>query len=49
MTLLPTSALLWVPGLVWLLRRERWRWLGLIMFLFFFGLMLAQCMRKTIT
>jgi hypothetical protein len=39
-TLLPTSALLWVPGLVWLLRRERWRWLGL-MFLLFFGIMLA--------
>ena len=39
-TLLPTSALLLIPGLVWLVRRERWRWLGL-MFLFFLGIMFA--------
>jgi hypothetical protein len=40
MTLLPTNALIWVPGLVWLLRRAKWRWLGLT-YLFFLGIMMA--------
>ncbi len=33
-TLLPTNLLIWGSGLVWLLRRERWRWLGLMYVLF---------------
>jgi hypothetical protein len=41
MTLLPTNALIWVPGLIWLLRRERWRWLGL-MYLLFMGIMFVM-------
>ena len=36
----PVNLLLWLPGLVWLLRRAQWRWLGLT-FLFFLGIMMA--------
>ena len=39
-TLLPTSALVYIPGLVWLLRRPQWRWLGLA-FVLFLALMMA--------
>jgi hypothetical protein len=34
MTLLPTNALILISGLVWLLRKARWRWLGLSYLLF---------------
>jgi hypothetical protein len=36
----PLNVLVWLPGLVWLLRRAQWRWLG-IMFLVFLGMMMA--------
>ena len=36
----PLNILIWLPGLVWLLRRETWRWLGLT-FLAFLGIMMA--------
>lgn len=36
----PLNALVWVPGLVWLLRRREWRWIG-IMFVAFFFLMMG--------
>jgi hypothetical protein len=41
LTLLPTNALIWVPGLIWLLRRERWRWIGLT-YLLFMGIMFVM-------
>jgi hypothetical protein len=36
----PLNILVWLPGLVWLLRRAQWRWLG-IMYLIFLGIMMA--------
>jgi hypothetical protein len=36
----PLNLLLWLPGLVWLLRRERWRWLG-VMFVVFLTILCA--------
>ena len=39
-TLLPTSTLLWLPGLVWLARRPAWRWLA-VTFILFLALMMA--------
>ena len=39
-TLNPLTVFLWLPGLVWLLRRSAWRWLGLT-FLFFLAGMMA--------
>ena len=39
-TLNPFTLVLWVPGLVWLLRRAAWRWLGLT-YLLFLGIMIA--------
>ncbi len=39
-TLLPSSTLLWLPGLVWLARRPQWRWLALT-YLLFLALMMA--------
>ena len=39
-TLNPVTIFLWIPGLVWLLRRLAWRWIGLT-FLFFFAGMFA--------
>jgi len=36
----PLNVLVWIPGLVWLLRRTAWRWLGLT-YLLFFGLMMG--------
>ena len=39
-TLHPFNVFLWLSGLVWLLRRERWRWLGLT-YLFFLAIMMA--------
>ncbi len=36
----PLNLLIWLPGLVWLLRRERRRWLGLT-FLIFLAIMMA--------
>jgi hypothetical protein len=37
----PLSIFIWIPGLVWLLRRKPYRWLG-IMWLLFFAAMLAM-------
>ena len=37
-TLNPVTLFLWVPGLVWLLRRSAWRWVGLTFVLFFVGM-----------
>ncbi len=34
-TLSPVTIFLWLPGLVWLLRRPAWRWIGLTFLLFF--------------
>ena len=31
----PLGILLWIPGLLWLLRRREWRWLGLTYLLFY--------------
>ena len=36
----PLNCLIWVPGLLWLLRRARWRWLGLT-YVFFLLIMMA--------
>jgi hypothetical protein len=36
----PLNVLVWLPGLVWLLRRQQWRWLG-IMYLVFLAIMMA--------
>ena len=35
----PASALIWIPGLVWLLRRKPWRFLGLTYLFFLCGMM----------
>ena len=40
MALHPLTIFLWVPGLVWLLVRPGWRWLGLT-YVFFLALMMA--------
>ncbi len=37
-TLDPLTLFLWIPGLVWLLRRSAWRWIGLTFALFFVGM-----------
>ena len=37
-TLNPLTLFLWIPGLVWLLRRSAWRWIGLTFLLFFTGM-----------
>jgi hypothetical protein len=39
MNLNPMTILVWGAGLVWLLRRERWRWLGVTWLLFGVGMM----------
>jgi hypothetical protein len=36
----PLNILVWLPGLVWLLRRQQWRWVG-IAYLVFLGIMMA--------
>lgn len=36
----PINLLIWLPGLVWLLRQSTWRWLGFT-FLLFLGIMMA--------
>jgi hypothetical protein len=41
LTLLPLNALVWIPGLIWLLRRGRWRWLG-AMYVVFLGVMMVE-------
>jgi Dolichyl-phosphate-mannose-protein mannosyltransferase len=44
LNLQPVTALIWVPGLIWLLRNplaKNWRWLGLC-FLFFLAMMMAM-------
>jgi hypothetical protein len=35
----PLNLLVWLPGLVWLLRRQAWRWLGVTYLLFLVGMM----------
>ncbi len=37
-TLNPLTVFLWLPGLVWLLRRPAWRWIGLTFLFFFIGM-----------
>jgi hypothetical protein len=34
LTMQPATVLLWIPGLIWLLRTRSWRWLGLTYLLF---------------
>ena len=38
----PASALIWIPGLVYLLRRREWRFLGLTFVFFLFGMMVMH-------
>jgi hypothetical protein len=35
----PANVLVWLPGLVWLLRRREWRWIGIMFIVFFFLMM----------
>jgi 4-amino-4-deoxy-L-arabinose transferase-like glycosyltransferase len=37
----PLNILVWLPGLIWLMRRAAWRWLGLT-YLIFLAVMMAQ-------
>ena len=37
----PVNVLVWLPGLVWLLRQGRWRWLG-VMYVVFLAMMMAM-------
>ena len=40
-TLHPLNALIWIPGVVWLLKRRDWRWLGLT-YLIFLAIMMGM-------
>jgi hypothetical protein len=42
MNLQPATMFLWIPGLVWLLRTERWRWLGYAYLIFLAIMMLLH-------